>query len=67
MGAEELRARPRRPGFPSKGAWPPGCSAEVMQVREAAFLAIMAIDRVIPVFGRLDEALTPRARSDLSG
>lgn len=30
-------------------------------------LAIMAIDRVIPVFGRLDEALTPRARSDLSG
>jgi anti-sigma B factor antagonist len=151
MGAEELRARPRRPGFPSKGAWPPGCSAEVMQVREAAFpvekisglpvvitpeeiditnadglraallraaaqgrktyvvditrtrfcdsaglhallgarrraraeggevrfvvtgpavrriLAIMAIDRVIPVFGRLDEALTPPARSDLSG
>ena len=30
-------------------------------------LAIMAIDRVIPVFGRLDEALTPPARSDLSG
>jgi anti-anti-sigma factor len=30
-------------------------------------LAIMAIDRVIPVFGRLDEALAPPARSDLSG
>ncbi len=30
-------------------------------------LAIMAIDRVIPVFGSLDEALTPPARSDLSG
>jgi hypothetical protein len=30
-------------------------------------LAIMAIDRVIPVFGRPDEALTPSARSDLSG
>ena len=33
----------------------------------ARILAIMAIDRVIPVFGRLDEALTPPARSDLSG
>jgi anti-sigma B factor antagonist len=28
-------------------------------------LAIMTIDRVIPVFGRLDEALAPPARSDL--
>ena len=35
--AEELRARPRRPGFPSKGAQPPGCPAAVMQVREVAF------------------------------
>jgi hypothetical protein len=25
----------------------------------------MTIDRVIPVFGRLDEALAPPARSDL--
>ena len=30
-------------------------------------LAIMAIDRVIPVFGRLDEALAPRIGSGLSG
>lgn len=29
-------------------------------------LAIMTIDRLIPVFGRLDEALAPQARSDLS-
>jgi anti-anti-sigma factor len=29
-------------------------------------LAVMAIDRVIPVFGRLDEALALPARSDLS-
>jgi anti-anti-sigma factor len=30
-------------------------------------LAIMAIDRVIPVFGRLDEALAPPVGSGLSG
>lgn len=29
-------------------------------------LAIMAIDRLIPVFGHLDEALAPPARSDQS-
>lgn len=29
-------------------------------------LAIMAIDRLIPVFGHLDEALAPLARSDQS-
>ena len=29
-------------------------------------LAIMTIDQVIPVFGRLDEALAPPARSGLS-
>ena len=29
-------------------------------------LAIMAIDRLIPLFGRLDEALAPPARSDPS-
>jgi anti-sigma B factor antagonist len=30
-------------------------------------LAIMAVDRVIPVFGRLDEALAPPVGSGLSG
>lgn len=148
--AEELPARPRR-RVPGRGASPPGCPAEVMQMRVAAFpvevtsgvpvvitpeeiditnagalraallragaqgrktyvvdmtrtrfcdsaglhallgahrraqaeggevrfvvtgpgvrrvLAIMAVDRVIPVFGRLDEALAPPVGSGLSG